>query len=66
MPPILLFIAQFERTLSYYLRHRDEVDEYLAKREEQAKTVRKKIERQQGDLTEIRARLSARKKTLSP
>jgi uncharacterized protein (DUF433 family) len=43
--------------IAYYLRHRREVDDYLARREEQAEEARKRIESQQGDLSEIRARL---------
>src|SRR2546421_9743354 len=48
--------------IAYYLRHRSEVEEYLARREQKAEEVRQRIERQQGDLREIRARLLARRK----
>jgi uncharacterized protein (DUF433 family) len=47
--------------IAYYLRHRNEVEEYLARREQQAEEVRKRIEGQQGDLSAIRARLLARR-----
>ena len=47
--------------IAYYLRHRKEVENYLAHREKQAEKVRKKIEVQQGDLSEIRDRLLARR-----
>jgi hypothetical protein len=45
--------------IAYYLRHRSEVEAYLARREQAAKEVRKRVESQQGDLSEIRARLLA-------
>ena len=43
--------------LAYYLRHPNEVEEYLARREQKAEEVRPRIESQQGDLSEILARL---------
>lgn len=43
--------------ITYYLRHRSEIEAYLAEREQKAEEVRQKLERQQGDLSEIRARL---------
>lgn len=47
--------------IAYYLRHRDEIEEYLARREREAAQVRERIETEQGDLSEIRARLLARR-----
>jgi uncharacterized protein (DUF433 family) len=47
--------------IAYYLRHRSEVEQYLAPREQKAEEVRQRIESQQGDLSEIRARLLARR-----
>ena len=47
--------------IAYYLRHRNEVEAYLARREQQAEEARQRIEGQQGDLREIRARLLARR-----
>ncbi len=47
--------------IAYYLRHRDDVQEYLEQRERKAEEVRQRIESQQGDLSEIRARLLARR-----
>jgi uncharacterized protein (DUF433 family) len=47
--------------ITYYLRHPGEIDEYLAHRERQAEEARQRIESQQGDLSEIRARLMARR-----
>jgi uncharacterized protein (DUF433 family) len=48
--------------IAYYLRHRDDVDGYLTRREQKADEVRQRIGGQQGDLSEIRARLVARRK----
>jgi len=45
--------------ISYYLRHRAEVETYLAERERSALETRKRIERQQRDLSDIRTRLLA-------
>jgi uncharacterized protein (DUF433 family) len=47
--------------ITYYLRHRSEVEGYLAEREQKAEEARQRIESQQGDLSEIRARLLARR-----
>jgi uncharacterized protein (DUF433 family) len=49
--------------IAYYLRHRNEIEEYLARREQKADEVRRQIESQQGDLSEIRARLAARRQS---
>jgi len=49
--------------VAYYLRHRGEIDEYLARRERQADQIQQRIERQQGDLSAIRARLSAQRQS---
>jgi len=43
--------------IAYYLRHRGEIEEYLARRDHEAEQVRQRIEDQQGDLSEIRAGL---------
>lgn len=47
--------------IAYYLRHRAEVEEYLSRREQKAEEVRRRLESQQGDLSEIRARLLAQR-----
>jgi uncharacterized protein (DUF433 family) len=47
--------------IAYYLRHRSEVEAYLARREQKAEEGRQRIESQQGDLSEIRARLLAQR-----
>ena len=43
--------------IAYYLRHRSEVEAYLARREQRAEEVRVRDSNQRGDLSEIRARL---------
>jgi uncharacterized protein (DUF433 family) len=45
--------------VTYYLRHRSEVEAYLSRRDQQAEEVRQRVESQQGDLSEIRARRQA-------
>src|SRR5438309_11437548 len=47
--------------IAYYLRHGSEVEAYLARREQKAEEARQRIESQQGDLSEIRARLLAQR-----
>lgn len=49
--------------IAYYLCHQDDVQEYLEQRERKAEEVRQRIESQQGDLSEIRARLLARRQS---
>ena len=49
--------------IAYYLRHRTEVEAYLARREEKAQEVRQRIESQQPDLSEIRSRILAHRQT---
>jgi uncharacterized protein (DUF433 family) len=56
-----LALSDVYAVIAYYLRHRGEVDAYLARREQQAEEVRERIEKEQGDLSEIRARLLARR-----
>jgi len=52
-----LALADVYAVIGYYLRHRNEIEGYLARREEKAEDVRRRIEIRQGDLGEIRARL---------
>lgn len=52
-------LADIYAVIAYYLRHREEVESYLAEREKQASRVRQRIEAQQGDLADIRSRLRA-------
>ncbi len=55
-------LADIYGVIAYYLRHREEVETYLAERERQAVDVRGRIEARQGDLAEIRRRLLTRRK----
>jgi uncharacterized protein (DUF433 family) len=56
-----LALADVYAVITYYLRHRSEIEAYLAERERQAEEIRRLLEGQQGDLSEIRARLQARR-----
>jgi uncharacterized protein (DUF433 family) len=56
----VLRVEDVYSVVSYYLQHRAEVDEYLAKAEQIEETTRHEIERQ-FDPTGIRARLLARR-----
>jgi uncharacterized protein (DUF433 family) len=56
-----LALADVYSVIAYYLRHPSEIEEYLARREVKAEEVRRRIESQQGDMSEIRARLLARR-----
>lgn len=47
--------------IAYYLRHRDEVNEYLRRREAEADALQQEIERHQPGRGELRARLLARR-----
>jgi uncharacterized protein (DUF433 family) len=55
-----LSLAHVYAVIAYYLRHRKQIEEYLAGRDRMAEEVRKKIDARQGDLSDIRARLIAR------
>ena len=54
-------LAEIYGVIAYYLRHTDKVREYMAEREQTAIDVRQKIEKSQGDLADLRARILARK-----
>jgi uncharacterized protein (DUF433 family) len=47
--------------VAYYLRHRSEVENYVAAREQTAEEIRQRIEAQQDDLSDIRSRLLSRR-----
>lgn len=51
--------------IAYYFRHREEIEEYLVQREEKAEEARQRMESYQGDLSEIRARMQARRQEKS-
>jgi uncharacterized protein (DUF433 family) len=52
-------LADVHAVIAYYLRHRAEVEQYLAERERTAEAVRQRIESRQGDLAEVRRRILA-------
>jgi uncharacterized protein (DUF433 family) len=56
-----LELADVYDVLAYYLRHRKEVDEYIATRRQQAETLRLEIEASQPSRVDLRARLLARR-----
>jgi uncharacterized protein (DUF433 family) len=57
-----LALSDVYAVITYYLRHREEIAEYLLRREEKAAEVRHKIESTRRDLSEIRGRLLARRR----
>ena len=56
-----LDLADVYAVITYYLRHRQEVTDYLKRREAQAAETQERIEAAQPDLGEIRKRLLARR-----
>jgi hypothetical protein len=52
--------------ITYDLRHRGEIDEYLRRRDRQAAEMRQRIDEAQRDLIEIRRRLLARRTPTEP
>ncbi len=54
-----LELSDVYAVIAYYLRHREDVEHYLVRREAKAEDVRRRIEQQQGDLSDIRTRLLA-------
>jgi uncharacterized protein (DUF433 family) len=57
-----LVLADVHAVIAYYLRHRDEVREYLKRRQEEAEALRAKIEAEHPRITrnELLARRNAR------
>jgi uncharacterized protein (DUF433 family) len=56
-------LADIYAVIAYYLRHRQELEAYLAEREQRAQEVRQRIERHQGDLADLRRRILARQQS---
>jgi uncharacterized protein (DUF433 family) len=52
-----LSLAEVYAVIAYFLRHRSEVEAYLAAREQLAQAVAEKVRPHQDDLSAIRARL---------
>jgi hypothetical protein len=53
-------LADICAVIAYYLRHREEIEAYLDACEQRAEEVRERIERHQGDLSDLRQHLRAR------
>ncbi|MCY3989662.1 MAG: DUF433 domain-containing protein [Caldilineaceae bacterium] len=58
-------LAEIYGVLAYYLRHQEEINDYLVEREKKAEEVRNRIESRQQDLAELRKRLLARRGAIS-
>ncbi len=58
-----LKLSDVYAVIAYYLRHRTEIEEYLARRETLAAEVRQRVESQHGDLSEIRGRLQTQRQS---
>lgn len=56
-----LQLADVYAVIAYYLRHRDEVDAYLRRREAEAEALQREIESHQPDRAGLRAKLLARR-----
>lgn len=56
-----LNLADVYAVIAYYLRHRQEIDQYLHTRRQEAETLRHQIESKQPDRADFRAKLLARK-----
>jgi uncharacterized protein (DUF433 family) len=54
-------LADVYAVISYYLRHRDEVDAYIRQQDAKAEQVRLKIKAKRPEMFSLRARLLARK-----
>jgi uncharacterized protein (DUF433 family) len=52
-----LTLSDVYAVIAYYLRHRSDVENYLARREQKAGEVQQRLQTQQGDLSDIRGRL---------
>lgn len=55
-----LTLSDIYAVIAYYLRHPSDIEDYLARRDRTAEEVSSRIERMQGDLADVRARLLAR------
>jgi uncharacterized protein (DUF433 family) len=61
-----LSLAEAYAVIAYYLRHRAEVDEYLAEYEREGAEIRRQIEAVQGSQAGLRERLLARRRFNAP
>ena len=53
-----LQLADVYAVITFYLRHRKEVEDYLQEQEEAARKIRQEIEQDQPDLSHIRERIA--------
>lgn len=58
-----LSLSDVYLTVGYYLRHRDEIEDYLNRREQLGESVRQRLSSIQPDLSLIRSRLLAQQKS---
>ncbi|MBN2580282.1 MAG: DUF433 domain-containing protein [Pirellulales bacterium] len=58
-----LSLDQVYSVIAYYLQHHHEMERYLAGREEQAAEVQQRIEKEQGNLADLRRRLIAQRRS---
>ena len=56
-------LADIYAVIAYYLRHREEMEAYLAAREQEAQAVRQLIESHQRDFSDLRDRLLTRRRS---
>src|SRR5262245_63294047 len=56
-------LADIYAVTAYYLRHQEDIEAYLAEREQRAQEVRQRIERQQRGLANLRSHLLARQRS---
>jgi uncharacterized protein (DUF433 family) len=56
-------LADIYAVIAYYLHHREDIEAYLAEREQRAQEVRQRVESQQGDLADLRDRILARQRS---
>jgi uncharacterized protein (DUF433 family) len=61
-----LNLADVHAAIAYYLRHRDEVEEYLRKRKANADALRAQIEAGQNDRMNLKAKLQERLASQEP
>lgn len=57
----MLTLADVHGVLAYYYRHRDDVDDYLKRRRDQATGMQKEVEGAMPNFAETKARLLARR-----
>jgi uncharacterized protein (DUF433 family) len=59
-----LQLADVYAVIAYYLRHKEDVEEYLKEHEKRVAEIRAKIQARQGDGSDLKARLLARREAM--